>query len=101
MYRPPAGCRSLQQQNAIHGVSPERTNENGLSNSQAPETFLPAGCDPSGSDAIVVEHHCCQQYSMNHAMPSDDNLIWIDCEMTGLDTERDSVLEMATIITDK
>ncbi|MFT3792420.1 MAG: oligoribonuclease [Rudaea sp.] len=30
----------------------------------------------------------------------DDNLIWIDLEMTGLDTERDSILEIATIITD-
>lgn len=38
---------------------------------------------------------------MKHSLPSDDNLIWIDCEMTGLDTERDSILEIATIITDK
>jgi oligoribonuclease len=28
------------------------------------------------------------------------NLIWIDLEMTGLDTERDSILEIATIVTD-
>ena len=32
---------------------------------------------------------------------SDDNLIWIDLEMTGLDTGQDSILEIATIITDK
>jgi oligoribonuclease len=38
---------------------------------------------------------------MNSSVPSDDNLIWIDCEMTGLDTERDSILEIATIVTDK
>jgi oligoribonuclease len=31
----------------------------------------------------------------------DENLIWIDCEMTGLDTERDSLLEIAVIVTDK
>jgi oligoribonuclease len=31
----------------------------------------------------------------------DENLIWIDLEMTGLDTEQDSILEIATIITDK
>jgi len=31
----------------------------------------------------------------------DDNLIWIDLEMTGLDTDRDSILEIATITTDK
>ena len=29
------------------------------------------------------------------------NLIWIDLEMTGLDTETDSILEIATIVTDK
>lgn len=28
------------------------------------------------------------------------NLIWIDLEMTGLDTVRDSIIEIATIITD-
>ena len=32
---------------------------------------------------------------------NDDNLIWIDLEMTGLDTDADSILEMATIVTDK
>ncbi|MGH8501086.1 MAG: oligoribonuclease [Gammaproteobacteria bacterium] len=29
------------------------------------------------------------------------NLIWIDLEMTGLDTERDRIIELATVITDK
>jgi oligoribonuclease len=36
---------------------------------------------------------------MNQA--NDDNLIWIDLEMTGLDTDNDSILEIATIVTDK
>ena len=31
---------------------------------------------------------------------SPDNLIWIDLEMTGLDTQRDYIIEIATIITD-
>ena len=35
------------------------------------------------------------------AQPSDDNLIWIDLEMTGLDTDRDSILEIASIVTDR
>ncbi|NIL93507.1 MAG: oligoribonuclease [Woeseiaceae bacterium] len=30
-----------------------------------------------------------------------DNLIWIDLEMTGLDTGNDSIIEIATIVTDK
>jgi oligoribonuclease len=29
------------------------------------------------------------------------NLIWIDLEMTGLDTETDKIIEIATIVTDK
>ena len=29
------------------------------------------------------------------------NLIWIDLEMTGLDTTRDTIIEVATIVTDK
>lgn len=31
---------------------------------------------------------------------SQDNLIWIDLEMTGLDTENDCIIEIATIVTD-
>ena len=30
----------------------------------------------------------------------EDNLIWIDLEMTGLDPDRDSILEIATVVTD-
>jgi oligoribonuclease len=30
---------------------------------------------------------------------SKDNLVWIDCEMTGLEPETDTLLEIATIIT--
>ena len=30
-----------------------------------------------------------------------ENLIWIDLEMTGLDPERDRILEIATLVTDK
>ena len=30
----------------------------------------------------------------------DTRLIWIDLEMTGLDTDNDKIIEIATIITD-
>jgi len=30
---------------------------------------------------------------------SDDNLVWIDCEMTGLDPEKERLLEIAVIVT--
>src|SRR5690348_3881389 len=29
-----------------------------------------------------------------------DNLIWLDLEMTGLDTAQDKIIEIATIVTD-
>jgi oligoribonuclease len=32
--------------------------------------------------------------------PSDAHLAWLDLEMSGLDAERDTILEIATIITD-
>ena len=30
-----------------------------------------------------------------------DNLIWIDLEMTGLDTDHDQIIEIATVVTDR
>ena len=33
-------------------------------------------------------------------MRSRDFLVWIDCEMTGLDPEKNTIIEIATIITD-
>lgn len=35
------------------------------------------------------------------ATTHDDNLVWIDLEMTGLDPGSDSILEIATAVTDK
>mgnify|MGYP001765985468 FL=1 len=34
------------------------------------------------------------------AVPNDNHLIWIDLEMTGLDPDADSILEIATLVTD-
>ena len=35
-----------------------------------------------------------------NVIASDKNLIWIDLEMTGLDTQNDVIIEIATIVTD-
>ena len=39
--------------------------------------------------------------STNASRAHEDNLIWIDLEMTGLDTDTDSILEIATAVTDR
>ena len=39
--------------------------------------------------------------SYTGAMDKSSNLIWIDLEMTGLDTTSDTIIEIATIVTDK
>ena len=41
-----------------------------------------------------------EQFRRLEAMRFEGRLIWIDLEMTGLDTDRDSVIEIATIVTD-
>ena len=38
---------------------------------------------------------------MTAANDSTNNLIWIDLEMTGLCTQSDTIIEIATIVTDK
>ena len=41
----------------------------------------------------------CERMAANHTT-TNDRLIWIDLEMTGLDTDSDSILEIATVVTD-
>ncbi|WP_336921790.1 oligoribonuclease [Aquipuribacter sp. SD81] len=33
-------------------------------------------------------------------VPSRDRIVWVDCEMTGLDLERDALVEIAALVTD-
>ena len=46
---------------------------------------------------MPAAHNACERMNVDsHA----DRLIWIDLEMTGLDTDRDGILEIATVVTD-
>ncbi len=64
------------------------------SNTSTPLVDATLGASPS--DALVNES--------NHPVPielakSEMNLVWIDCEMSGLDPEKERLLEIAVIIT--
>ncbi len=50
----------------------------------------------SGYDAYDSPH----MRTMSETHASSMRLIWIDLEMTGLDTQNDSILEIATVVTD-
>ncbi len=48
-----------------------------------------------------MAHPTPHRYHVNSTSPSHDSrLIWIDLEMTGLDPDTDSILEIATLVTD-
>jgi oligoribonuclease len=44
------------------------------------------------------EHHPTESHAATLSK-SDDNLVWIDCEMTGLDPEKERLLEIAVVVT--
>ena len=47
---------------------------------------MPAMAEPTETPAIALAK-------------SDQNLVWLDCEMTGLDPERDRIIEIAVVVT--
>ncbi len=57
-------------------------------------TVIGAGWRPINT-SIVVDLEI-----MSSEMNKDDNLIWIDLEMTGLEPDQDVIIEIATIVTD-
>jgi len=57
---------------------------------------------------VVVSHHTlfvyywpnCELTAAERFMPKANYLVWIDLEMTGLDPEKERIIEIATIVTD-
>jgi oligoribonuclease len=39
-------------------------------------------------------------YTLNGMNGNNDRMVWIDCEMTGLDLRRDALIEVAALVTD-
>jgi oligoribonuclease len=46
----------------------------------------------------TTDHHPAESHAATLSK-SDDNLVWIDCEMTGLDPEKERLLEIAVVVT--
>lgn len=43
----------------------------------------------------------CKSHFSSMSLRGSDYLVWVDLEMTGLNLERDRIIEMAVIVTDK
>ena len=50
--------------------------------------------------AAVMSSCVRSQFSLPSALTPKERLIWVDCEMTGLDIETDKLLEIAVIVTE-
>jgi len=50
----------------------------------------------NASTVSVIQSHA----SLSGVTERDGRLVWIDCEMTGLDLRRDALIEVAAIVTD-
>ena len=44
--------------------------------------------------------HWKMAYNSSGAIKRRERLVWVDCEMTGLDPEKDTLLEVAAIVTE-
>ncbi|MYZ50984.1 oligoribonuclease [Malikia spinosa] len=53
--------------------------------------------NPSPSAPVAQSSHSPE--IVQHLVKSDQNLIWLDCEMTGLNPETDRLIEIAVVIT--
>jgi oligoribonuclease len=68
-----------------------------------------AGCTGSDQAGRIGENRCMSLLSPTdtpaetpgptHLSKSDQNLVWLDCEMSGLDPEKERLLEIAVVIT--
>uniref|UniRef100_A0A146LL48 Probable oligoribonuclease n=1 Tax=Lygus hesperus TaxID=30085 RepID=A0A146LL48_LYGHE len=60
---------------------------------------------PAGRKIINLQSYTTKRMSASTTAPkspiSDSNIIWIDMEMTGLDPAKDSIMEVACLITNK
>ena len=60
---------------------------------------MPESIDPSPVSSTVVAAVAAANAPVATLKKSDQNLVWLDCEMSGLDPEKERLLEIAVVIT--
>merc|ERR1711936_1384157 len=67
------------------------------------EQFLqyPSRSQPLKSSLIIGPEILKMAENKESSWNSDDKMVWVDCEMTGLDCNKDHLLEIAVIVTDQ
>ena len=56
--------------------------------------------DPTGETPTAADEGTPSSSPTAQQSAKNDRIVWIDCEMTGLDTERDLLVEIAALVTD-
>ena len=56
--------------------------------------------DPTAETPTTTDGDVPQPSPTAQQSSKNDRIVWIDCEMTGLDTERDLLVEIAALVTD-
>ena len=67
-----------------------------------PSTHLPLLADTKtfNNRAVIISSRMSSLSTVPNG-PKDQRMIWVDCEMTGLDITKDKLIEIAVVVTDK
>jgi len=68
----------------------------------SPSTHLPLLADTKtfNNRAVIISSRMSSLSTVPNG-PKDQRMIWVDCEMTGLDITKDKLIEIAVVVTDK
>ena len=67
----------------------------------SPSTPLPLVETKTLNNRAVIIISRMSSWSTVPSGPKEQRMIWVDCEMTGLDITKDKLIEIAVVVTDK